>query len=155
MITGRVWKYGDHVNTDLIIPGRYLDNYDPQHLAAHAMEDLDPQFSRLVSKGDMVLGGRNFGCGSSREQAPIALRTAGVSAIIAVSAARIFLPQRHKCGVPSSYVQGGGDPQQRGHGRAGHQEGDRSEHLYREIGDLHPPPPFLLDILESGGWYRT
>lgn len=81
MIEGRVWKYGDHVNTDLIIPGRYLDDYDLRSLAAHVMEDLDPSFRKKVRHGDIVVAGRNFGCGSSREQAPVALKHVGVSAV--------------------------------------------------------------------------
>lgn len=87
---GRVWLFGDDVNTDLIIPGRYLDNYDPEHLAAHAMEGVKKDFASNVSPGDMVVAGRNFGCGSSREQAVIALKHSGVSAVIAKSFARIF-----------------------------------------------------------------
>ncbi|MCG7841205.1 MAG: 3-isopropylmalate dehydratase, partial [Methanomassiliicoccales archaeon] len=75
---GKVWKYGDHVNTDVIIPGRYLDDYDPKNLAKHAMEDLDVTFAKNVAYGDIIVAGRNFGCGSSREQAPLALKYAGV-----------------------------------------------------------------------------
>jgi 3-isopropylmalate/(R)-2-methylmalate dehydratase small subunit len=87
---GRVWKFGDDVNTDLIIPGRYLDNYDPDHLAKHAMEGASKEFASAVRAGDVVVAGRNFGCGSSREQAVVALRSAGVSAVVAKSFARIF-----------------------------------------------------------------
>lgn len=152
MITGRVWKYGDHVNTDLIIPGRYLDNYDPQHLAAHAMEDLDPQFSRLVSKGDMVLGGRNFGCGSSREQAPIALRTAGVSAIIAVSAARIFYRNAINVGLPIIICpEAGGILCNGDMAELDIRRGTVRNTSIGRSATFTPPPPFLLDILESGG----
>ena len=87
---GRVWRFGDDINTDLIIPGRYLDNYDPGHLASHAMEGVSREFASKVRKGDVIVAGRNFGCGSSREQAVIALRQAGVSAVVAGSFARIF-----------------------------------------------------------------
>ncbi|MDD1765111.1 MAG: 3-isopropylmalate dehydratase small subunit [Methanomassiliicoccales archaeon] len=100
MIEGRVWKYGDHVNTDLIIPGRYLDDYDLRSLAAHVMEDLDPSFSKKVRHGDVVVAGRNFGCGSSREQAPVALKHAGVSAVVAGSFARIFYRNAINVGLP-------------------------------------------------------
>ncbi len=86
----RIWKFGDDVNTDLIIPGRYLDNYDSKHLASHAMEGANPSFASQVSPGDIIVAGENFGCGSSREQAVIALKCAGVSAVIAKSFARIF-----------------------------------------------------------------
>ena len=87
---GRIWKFGDDINTDLIIPGRYLDDYDPSHLASHAMEGLSDGFARVVAKGDIVLAGRNFGCGSSREQAVIALKGCGIQAVVATSFARIF-----------------------------------------------------------------
>ncbi|MCJ7517109.1 MAG: 3-isopropylmalate dehydratase small subunit [Methanomassiliicoccales archaeon] len=100
MIEGRVWKYGDHVNTDLIIPGRYLDDYDLRSLAAHVMEDLDPSFSKKVRHGDIVVAGRNFGCGSSREQAPVALKHVGVSAVVAGSFARIFYRNAINVGLP-------------------------------------------------------
>ena len=86
----RIWLFGDDVNTDLIIPGRYLDSYDPAHLASHAMEGANKDFAARVSKEDIIVAGRNFGCGSSREQAVIALKRSGVQAIIARSFARIF-----------------------------------------------------------------
>jgi 3-isopropylmalate dehydratase small subunit len=86
----RIWLFGDDVNTDLIIPGRYLDNYDPAHLASHAMEGASKDFSAGVSEGDIIVAGRNFGCGSSREQAAIALKRSGIQAIVARSFARIF-----------------------------------------------------------------
>lgn len=88
--TGRVWKFGDDVNTDLIIPGKYLDSYDPAHLAAHAMEGASKTFAKAVSKGDIIVAGNNFGCGSSREQAAIAIKSAGIAAVVAKSFARIF-----------------------------------------------------------------
>jgi 3-isopropylmalate dehydratase small subunit len=86
----RIWLFGDDVNTDLIIPGRYLDSYDPAHLAAHAMEGINKDFAKEISKGDIIVAGKNFGCGSSREQAVIALKHAGVEAVVARSFARIF-----------------------------------------------------------------
>jgi 3-isopropylmalate dehydratase small subunit len=87
---GRVWKFGDDVNTDLIIPGRYLHRYDSEHLAAHAMEGANKAFASEVRQGDIIVAGRNFGCGSSREQAAIAIKAAGISAVLAKSFARIF-----------------------------------------------------------------
>lgn len=87
---GRAWKYGDNVNTDLIIPGKYLVLTDPRELARHAMEGLDPGFAGLVRPGDIIVAGKNFGCGSSREHAPLALKGAEVQAILAESVARIF-----------------------------------------------------------------
>jgi len=86
----KVWKYGKDVNTDVILPGRYLDSYEPEYLASHAMEDLDQTFSKEVKPGDLVVAETNFGCGSSREQAASCLRYCGVQAVIAKSFARIF-----------------------------------------------------------------
>ncbi|MEW5748641.1 MAG: 3-isopropylmalate dehydratase [Candidatus Thermoplasmatota archaeon] len=88
--SGRVWRFGDDVNTDLIIPGRHLGSYDPAHLARHAMEGLSERFAEEVRPGDIIVAGSNFGCGSSREQAVVALKAAGVSAVVARSFARIF-----------------------------------------------------------------
>ncbi len=87
---GRVHKYGDHINTDLIIPGKYLHNTDPVHLAKHALEGLDPDFCKNFKAGDILVAGRHFGCGSSREQAAICLKHRGVTLVIAESFARIF-----------------------------------------------------------------
>ena len=90
MSTGKVFKYGDNVNTDVIIPARYLNDSSAENLRAHAMEDIDADFARKVQKGDFVVGGHNCGSGSSREHAPLALKAGGVSAVIAKSFARIF-----------------------------------------------------------------
>lgn len=95
-----MWLFGDDINTDLIIPGRYLDNYDPAHLAAHAMEGVSADFSSSVRKGDIIVAGRNFGCGSSREQAVIALKHAGIGAVVASSFARIFYRNAVNLGLP-------------------------------------------------------
>ena len=90
-ISGRVWKYGNDINTDVIFPGKYTYTIiDPKEMARHALEDLDPGFAFLVKPGDVILGGDNFGCGSSREQAVICLKEAGVGAVVARSFARIF-----------------------------------------------------------------
>jgi len=93
---GYAHKYGDNVDTDVIIPARYLNTSDHEELAAHCMEDLDKDFVKKVKPGDIIVGGHNFGCGSSREHAPIAIKATGVSCVIAKSFARIFLPKRHK-----------------------------------------------------------
>ncbi|RMA97935.1 3-isopropylmalate dehydratase small subunit [Hydrogenothermus marinus] len=89
-IKGRVWKFGDDINTDEIIPARYLITTDPKELAKHVMEDADPEFPKKVKAGDIIVAGKNFGCGSSREHAPLAIKGADISAIIAESFARIF-----------------------------------------------------------------
>jgi 3-isopropylmalate/(R)-2-methylmalate dehydratase small subunit len=97
---GRAFCYGDHVDTDVIIPARYLTSDDAETLAAHAMEDLDPDFATEVRHGDVVFAGDNFGCGSSREHAPIALKAAGASAVVANSFARIFFRNAINTGLP-------------------------------------------------------
>ena len=89
---GHVFKYGDNVDTDVIIPARYLNSFDAQELASHAMADIDPDFVKKVQSGDIIVANKNFGCGSSREHAPLCLKTAGVSCIIAETFARIGLP---------------------------------------------------------------
>lgn len=90
ILRGRVHKYGDNVDTDAIIPGRFLKEMDPKKLAEHAMEGIDPNFVKKVKPGDFIVAGKNFGCGSSREHAPIALRYSGIKAVLAKSFARIF-----------------------------------------------------------------
>ncbi|MFA5068818.1 MAG: 3-isopropylmalate dehydratase small subunit [Candidatus Omnitrophota bacterium] len=89
-IKGSVHKFGDNINTDEIIPARYLNTIDPEVLSGHCMEDADPDFVKKVKKGDIIVAGANFGCGSSREHAPIAIKAAGISCVIAQSFARIF-----------------------------------------------------------------
>lgn len=99
-LTGRVHKYGDNVDTDVIIPARYCTSIKVEELAPHALEDLDPDFVKKVKKGDFIVAGRNFGCGSSREVAPIAIRGAGVACVIAASFARIFFRNAINIGLP-------------------------------------------------------
>ncbi|OPY34085.1 MAG: Isopropylmalate/citramalate isomerase small subunit [Methanomassiliicoccales archaeon PtaU1.Bin124] len=149
---GKVWVYGDHINTDLIIPGRYLDDYDPKNLAKHVLEDLDPAFSKKVAYGDILVAGRNFGCGSSREQAPIALKTAGVSAVVAGSFARIFYRNAINIGLPVIECK---------EAITAFKNGDVAlinidkGILVNETSGarlkFEPLPPFLLDVLHSGG----
>jgi 3-isopropylmalate/(R)-2-methylmalate dehydratase small subunit len=97
---GKAWRYGDNVDTDVIIPARYLTTTDPGDLASHALEDLDPSFATQVEPGDVVVAGENFGCGSSREHAAICLKAAGVSAVVAGSFARIFFRNAINTGLP-------------------------------------------------------
>lgn len=97
---GRVFKYGDNVDTDVIIPARYLNSSDPEELASHCMEDIDREFVNKVSRGDIIVADKNFGCGSSREHAPIAIKAAGVSCVIAETFARIFYRNAINIGLP-------------------------------------------------------
>ena len=101
LIRGKAWNYGDDVNTDFILPGIYLELTDPEEMGRHAMEGKDPDFAEKVQPGDVVVGGRNFGLGSSREHAPIALKHAGVSAVIAEGFARIFYRNATNLGLPA------------------------------------------------------
>ncbi len=99
-IKGRVWKFGNDIDTDVIIPARYLNTFDPIELAKHVMEGIDRDFSINVKRGDIVVAGKNFGCGSSREHAPIAIKAAGIQAVIAKSFARIFYRNSFNIGLP-------------------------------------------------------
>lgn len=99
-LTGRVWRFGNDVDTDAIIPARYLNTADPAELAKHCMEDADPDFPNKVQTGDIIVAGKNFGCGSSREHAPIAIKAAGVAGVVAKSFARIFYRNAINIGLP-------------------------------------------------------
>ncbi len=100
LIHGKAHKYGDHIDTDVIIPARYLNMTDPDELAGHCMEDIDSDFVSKVERGDVMVAGKNFGCGSSREHAPIAIKAAGIAAVIAESFARIFYRNAFNIGLP-------------------------------------------------------
>lgn len=97
---GHVWKFGSDVNTDVILPSRYLNTSDPAELARHCLEDADPAFSAMVRAGDILIAGKNFGCGSSREHAPIAIKAAGISCVVAATFARIFYRNAFNIGLP-------------------------------------------------------
>ena len=99
-VKGKVFKYGDNVDTDVIIPARYLNTSDAKELAAHCMEDIDTEFVKKVQPGDIIVANKNFGCGSSREHAPLAIKTAGVSCVIASTFARIFYRNAINIGLP-------------------------------------------------------
>ncbi len=101
-LQGRVWKFSDNIDTDVIIPYKYkARSIDPKELAEHCMEGIDPEFSKKVKKGDLIVAGRNFGCGSSREQAPVSIKACGISAVIAESFARIFFRNAINIGLPA------------------------------------------------------
>lgn len=100
ILEGKVWRYGDNVDTDVIIPARYLNTADPKELAMHCMEDIDSTFAQKVQKGDIIIADKNFGCGSSREHAPVAIKASGVPVVIADSFARIFYRNGINIGLP-------------------------------------------------------
>lgn len=100
ILEGKVWRYGDNVDTDVIIPARYLNTADPKELAMHCMEDIDTTFAKQVQEGDIIVADKNFGCGSSREHAPVAIKASGVPVVIADSFARIFYRNGINIGLP-------------------------------------------------------
>ncbi|OPX62575.1 MAG: Isopropylmalate/citramalate isomerase small subunit [Methanomassiliicoccales archaeon PtaB.Bin134] len=148
---GRVWRYGDHVNTDVIIPGRYLDDYDVKNMARHALEDLDASFAKEVSYGDIIVAGRNFGCGSSREQAPLALKGAGVGAVVAVSFARIFFRNAVNVGLPVIECDATGMFEKGDVALINLEKGILVNETSGATAKFEPLPGFLLEILKEGG----
>lgn len=152
ILEGKVWKYGDNIDTDVIIPARYLVTTDPKVLAAHCMEDLDENFAKNVQPGDIIVGGANFGCGSSREHAPISIKGAGVSCIIAESFARIFFRNAINIGLPILESAEAARDAQPGDTlsvnlSAGTITNARTGKTYQ----AKPFPPFVLQIIEAGG----
>lgn len=149
---GKVHQYGDNVDTDVIIPARYLNTASHEELAQHCMEDIDPGFVRKVQPGDLIVAHKNFGCGSSREHAPIAIQASGVSCVIAASFARIFYRNAINIGLPILEC-----PQ----AAAAIKDGDEVEVDFSsgEIRDLssgacfqaQPFPPFIQNIIDKGG----
>lgn len=150
---GHVWKFGDNIDTDVIIPARYLNTSDPQVLAAHCMEDADPEFMQKISPGDIIVGGSNFGCGSSREHAPIAIKVAGLSCVIARSFARIFYRNSFNMGLPIFESADLWDLV--ADGQEIEVDGDRG--IITILGGegktltVNPIPPFMQELINDGG----
>ena len=148
-LKGEVWKFGNNIDTDVIIPGRYLRTFNPQDLAEHVLEGEREDFTKNVKKGDIILAGENFGCGSSREQAPLAIKTAGVSAIIAKSFARIFYRNSINIGLPvikANVVANDKDVLS-----INLEEGIIINENTNEKFKIEPFKPFMLNILTEGG----
>ena len=150
---GRAWKYGSHIDTDVIIPARYLTRHDAEWLAQHCLEDLDPAFARECSPGDILVAGWNFGCGSSREHAPIALAGAGVRCIMAKSFARIFYRNAFNMGLPLLEVgEAVVDSIEAGDIlEVDIAEGKLQNHSKGIHHPLEPIPEFMRDLLSAGG----
>jgi 3-isopropylmalate/(R)-2-methylmalate dehydratase small subunit len=152
LLQGKVWRFGNDVDTDLIIPARYLNTSDPQELASYCMEDADPGFAAKVKAGDMIVAGKNFGCGSSREHAPIALKTAGVSCIIAASFARIFYRNSINIGLPilespeASQTIAEGDQME-----VDLSTGRITDLTSGKVFQAGQFPPFMQELIEAGG----
>jgi len=150
--SGRVWKFGDHVDTDVIIPARYLNTSDPKELGRHCMEDADPDFIKKIHKGDIIVAGRNFGSGSSREHAPIAIKAAGISCVIAESFARIFYRNAFNMGLPIFE-----SPEAAQHIQVGDwvgvnaQTGVIEDQTLNKKFKAEPIPPFMQELIHDGG----
>ena len=154
-LTGKVWKYGDNVDTDAIIPARYLSLSTPEELARHCMEDIDPEFAQRVQPGDVIVATTNFGCGSSREHAPLAIKGAGVSCVIANTFARIFYRNAINIGLPILECPA-----------AEEIEAGQTLEVELETGRIHnlntgqtfqaePYPEFMLGIIRAGGLIKS
>ena len=150
--TGFVHKYPDNVDTDVIIPARYLNTPDAKELAAHCMEDIDPEFIHKVQKGDIIVGGANFGCGSSREHAPLAIKTAGVSCVIAATFARIFYRNAINIGLPILECPAASRAIREGDTvSVNFDTGVITDETTGETFQAEPFPPFIQKIIRSGG----
>ena len=149
---GTVHKYGDNVDTDVIIPARYLNTANHKELASHCMEDLDPTFVEKVKQGDIMVGGANFGCGSSREHAPIAIKESGISVVIAKTFARIFYRNAINIGLPilecplaSESIEVGDNVE------VDFDTGMITNYTKGETYQAQPFPPFIQEIMKKGG----
>ena len=150
--TGTAIKYGDNIDTDVIIPARYLTTTDPKELASHCMEDIDKDFAARVRSGDIMVGGTNFGCGSSREHAPIAIKESGIACVIAATFARIFYRNAINIGLPivecaeaSAKIQAGDRVS------VDFDTGVITNHTRNESYQGEPFPPFIQGIIAAGG----
>ncbi len=151
-IRGRAFTFGDDVNTDVIMPGRYLSIRDPARLAPFVMEGVDPEFTRKAKPGDLVVAGKNFGCGSSRETAPAALKAFGIGCVVAASFARIFLRNAVNIGLPvleapaaARAIREGDDVE------VDLAAGRIVDHTTGQTFQAVPFPPFLLELIAAGG----
>ena len=151
-VQGKVFKYGNDVDTDVIIPARYLNTTSESELASHCMEDIDGEFIKRVQPGDIIVAGDNFGCGSSREHAPIAIKASGIKLIIAASFARIFYRNSINIGLPiwecpeaAAEIAAGDEV------RADLDEGTITDVTTGKTFKARPFPPFIQNIIEAGG----
>ena len=152
IIKGKVLKYGDDINTDVIFPGRYLAITDPKEMAEHAMEDLDKDFLKKLKEANIIVAGKNFGCGSSREQAATCLKYAGVKAIVAKSFARIFFRNAINQGIPIIETKEAVDNIDEGVEIEIDTEKGIIKNLTKGTSFLFTPlPPFIQDIIDAGG----
>jgi len=152
ILKGKVYKFGDDVNTDEIIPARYLNTSDPDELAKHCMEDADADFPEKVKKGDIIVAGENFGCGSSREHAPISIKAAGVSCVIAKSFARIFYRNCINIGLPIFTCPDAVDALKEGDtAEVDVNKGQVSKAKCKTVYPSEVFPKFIKDMIKCGG----
>lgn len=151
-ISGRIWVFGDHVDTDVIIPACYLHTSDPAELARHCMEGLDAGFPDSVQSGDLIVAGENFGCGSSREHAPLAIKAAGVGCVIASSFARIFYRNAINIGLPIVVCPEAVASAEEGQSLEVDLEGGMIRNLTLGTNmPFEPFPPFMMELILAGG----
>jgi 3-isopropylmalate/(R)-2-methylmalate dehydratase small subunit len=151
MIRGKVHTFGDDVNTDVIIPAMYLNTFDPEILGKHAMEGIDGEFSSKVEPGDVIFAGTNFGCGSSREHAPIAIKSSGISAVVARSFARIFFRNSINIGLPALICTEVSGIREGNEVEISLESGEIRNLTRDEVYHFEPLPGFLQEILNDGG----
>ena len=150
-IKGKVWKFGDHINTDDIIAARYLNTTDEKELASHCMETIRPEFSKNVKKGDVIVAGENFGCGSSREHAPISIKGCGISAVIAKSFARIFLRNSINIGLPVIELKEADEINENDEVEIDFEKGEIKNLTTGKTYKFPSYPEFLNEIIKHGG----
>jgi len=150
-LQGKVWKFGNNVDTDLIIAARYLNTSDADELAKHVMEDADPEFARKMQQGDIIVAGENFGCGSSREHAPIALKAAGIHAVIAPTFARIFYRNAFNMGLPIFELKEANEIQEGDVVRVDMDAGEIINVTQAKRYAFTPIPEFMQKLVDAGG----
>jgi len=149
---GRAWRFGSNIDTDAIIPARYLNVSDPEELARHCMEDENPKFVKEVKQGDIIIADSNFGCGSSREHAPIAIKAKGISCVIARSFARIFYRNAFNMGLPIIESGEAVDGTEDGHElEVDLDRGEIRNEMTGRVFKSSPIPPFMQRIIDDGG----
>ena len=148
---GKVWKFGDNIDTDLIIAARYLNTSEPSELAKYVMEDADPEFVAKMSIGDIIVAGENFGCGSSREHAPIALKSAGISAVIAPTFARIFYRNAFNMGLPIFELEESAEIDEGDTVKIDMDRGEVINISQAKTYKFTPIPPFMQELVDAGG----
>jgi 3-isopropylmalate/(R)-2-methylmalate dehydratase small subunit len=150
-IEGKVWKFGKDIDTDLIIAARYLSTSVAEELAKHVMEDADPEFVKKMNKGDIIVAGENFGCGSSREHAPIALKAAGVAAVIAPTFARIFYRNAFNMGLPIFELKEGDEIAEGDEISVDMNNGTITNKTSGKTYSFIPIPAFMQELIDAGG----